>query len=87
MSLPRIVIVMDGGLVQQVLADRPVEVLVVDYDVDGADLEDLTLMPQEPVASEAQTFVHAAVALWGDHTQQAPDRVAQMFAAALPEEN
>lgn len=37
---PRIVIVMDGGLVQNVLADTLVEVVKVDYDVDGCDEDD-----------------------------------------------
>jgi len=44
-----IYIVMDGGLVQDVITDDPKAdsgetVAVIDYDVEGADLEDLTVM-------------------------------------------
>lgn len=45
---PRIVIIMDGGLVQNVLTDISVDVYKIDYDTDGADLddEDLREIPQ-----------------------------------------
>jgi hypothetical protein len=44
----RIVIIIEGGLVQQVLSDgEPVTVAVVDYDVEGADLDDLTKLDGE----------------------------------------
>lgn len=33
----RIVIFMDGGLIQDVVADEPTEVYVVDYDTEGVD--------------------------------------------------
>jgi hypothetical protein len=36
----RCVIVMDGGLVQSVLADVPLDVVKIDYDTDGCTLED-----------------------------------------------
>lgn len=44
----RIVIVMDGGLVQSIIADRPseVDIAVVDYDTDGAYDFELSMVPQ-----------------------------------------
>jgi hypothetical protein len=44
--MPRVVIVMDGGLVQEVIADQPLEVTVIDYDAEGSDPEDLRKVPQ-----------------------------------------
>lgn len=37
----RVVIHVEGGIVQDVFADAPVAVIVVDYDVEGADPEEL----------------------------------------------
>jgi len=47
--MPKIVIVMDGGLVQTVLTDAPenMRVAVVDYDVEGTDEEELTKIGNE----------------------------------------
>lgn len=43
---PRLVIVMEGGVIQSVVADKPVDVMVVDYDTDGADPARLRSVPQ-----------------------------------------
>ncbi len=43
---PRVAIICDGGLVQEVIADIPMRAIVCDYDVEGADEEDLTKIPQ-----------------------------------------
>lgn len=44
----RILVHIDGGIVQSVSSDSPLdaEVVVIDYDVEGADEEDLDLVPQ-----------------------------------------
>lgn len=42
-----IVVTLDGGLVQTVVADRPIMVRVVDYDVEGADPDRLLMVPQD----------------------------------------
>jgi hypothetical protein len=42
---PRLVITLEGGLVQDILSDRPAEVAIVDYDTDGADPADDNLVP------------------------------------------
>jgi len=43
---PRIVINVEGGLVQAVLSDVPCELVKIDYDTEGADLEDLKQLDQ-----------------------------------------
>lgn len=53
----RVVIVMDGGLVQQVLADKNgIEVMVLDYDVEGIDEDIHTLyeIPQGDVLDPSE---------------------------------
>lgn len=36
-SMKKIVITMDGGIIQNVLSEEPLEVIVVDYDTEGAE--------------------------------------------------
>jgi hypothetical protein len=56
---PRMVIVLDGGLVQNILANFDVEVISIDYDIDGADEEDLTPVPQgDGSVSDAYVSAH-----------------------------
>jgi hypothetical protein len=38
----KIVIVLEGGVVQNVLTDEPTEVTVVDYDTEGAEENEIT---------------------------------------------
>lgn len=35
--MKRVVIFMDGGVIQNVACDEPTEIFVVDYDIEGAD--------------------------------------------------
>lgn len=42
----KIVIIVEGGVVQEVLTEDKVEVLIVDYDVDGVDDNELTSINQ-----------------------------------------
>ncbi len=42
-----VVIELDGGLVQGIIADRPITMRVVDYDVEGADPDDLLLVSRD----------------------------------------
>ena len=50
----------DGGLVEGIVADRPIKVRVVDYDVEGADPDGLVLVPQDKGDS-----IPAAASGWG----------------------
>lgn len=43
---PRIAVIIEGGNVSQVLSDSDVEVLLVDYDTEGAEPDELTSVPQ-----------------------------------------
>ena len=50
-STPDLVIALEGGLVQAVVTDQSdllgKEVLVIDYDTEGADPDEISLIPQE----------------------------------------
>lgn len=71
MSTADIVIVLDGGLVQDVLCDRPgVRVLVVDQDIEG--------MEEEPLKCSLGEFSPSNVFL----AELAPDTVEEAFAVA-----
>lgn len=41
-NAPRVAIIMDGGIVQNVLASKHMDIVIIDYDTDGADPNDLT---------------------------------------------
>lgn len=45
--LPRIAVAIEGGLVSGIVADQPVTVLTIDYDVEGADEDSITEIPQD----------------------------------------
>jgi hypothetical protein len=75
LSDPQIVVVVQGGLVTGVLCDRPACTLLVDYDTEGADADELRPIPQdggdtveEAVASEYAVEIDGR-------------RVAELFAA------
>lgn len=44
---PTIIVAIEGGLVNAVVADSPVELLTIDYDVDGADEDEIIPVPQD----------------------------------------
>ena len=50
MPIPRIVVVLEGGLVQDVVADLPLDVLVVDRDVDGYEGPEMALVRGRPAS-------------------------------------
>lgn len=43
----RIAIIMEGGLIQDILADEEVDITIIDYDTEGAEEEDLTAVPKK----------------------------------------
>jgi len=55
-----VVVELDGGLVEGIVADRPIKVRVVDYDVEGADPNGLVMVPQDKGNS-----IPAAASGWG----------------------
>lgn len=42
----RMVITMEGGIIQDIIADNECDILIVDYDTEGADTRDLTSVQQ-----------------------------------------
>lgn len=58
----RITIILEGGLIQNVLSEIPVEYVVIDYDTDGS-VDGITDVPQlnefgETTDETAEAFVH-----------------------------
>lgn len=75
-SRPRVVIVMDGGLVQEVLSSVQTDVAVIDYDTDGIDESEIELadIPQgDGTTADAWAFTQEPTVL--------PDRVDELFEA------
>jgi hypothetical protein len=63
---PRVVVVIEGGNVQEILADRPgVNVVKVDYDVEGTPREELKRVAQY-LDDVNRTYELAIVRHWGE---------------------
>jgi hypothetical protein len=77
--LPQVLIHLDGGLVQDIIASSPIHAVVLDYDTDGADLTDLFDIPQTDGDVE-----EGFVSDWGTIRGTAED--AAFIAAALASE-
>jgi len=76
-----IVVTLDGGLVQGIAADRPITVRVVDYDVEGADPDDLVMIPRDQGDP-----VPASVSGWAvDSVCIDPEWIANVDAASASE--
>lgn len=45
MSKPRVLIIMNGGIIQNILSDEAIEIRVIDYDTEGIDENNLVLVP------------------------------------------
>lgn len=66
-QFPRLAIIVEGGVVQDIVCDRPEMVAacyVIDYDTDDGDAEHLTGVPQQD-ASDAPAYI-------SDHGQPSP---------------
>lgn len=62
---PRVVVVIQGGNVQAIMADRPIKVCKVDYDVDGTPREELKRVLQ--VGDQGKkSYELASVRHWGE---------------------
>ena len=58
----RIVIVLEGGLVQAVMSDEKTEVLVLDLDTEGADADELIRVSgQDMAATHSESVVHPSL--------------------------
>lgn len=53
----KIAIIVDGGMVRAVYGGGiPIEAVILDYDVDGADSEDITAVPEDDGSTEPATI-------------------------------
>ena len=78
--MARVVVVIEGGIVQDILSTEPVEVAVIDYDTEGAEESDITqILQMEP--GEAPEFA-SALASVHPYTVD-PERVQELFAAIV----
>lgn len=69
MSKPLVIITVEGGVIQDISADIPIEAIVIDFDIDGAD--DLVAVPQRGGGTES-----ARVTEW----VTGPDKVKRLAA-------
>jgi len=77
MRKPNVIVEVHGGLVDSVVSDLPVNVYVVDHDIEQADTEDLKNFPIGPVTQKVvlanfnvdrnPKFVKSALKLLGIH--------------------
>lgn len=51
-KIPRLAIIMDGGIIQGVVADSEVDLLVVDYDIEDLDFEEDELVKVPQIGSD-----------------------------------
>lgn len=58
MTIPKIVITLDGGIIQDIVATHQVEVIVLDRDTEGADKEDLTMVAGCPAWASPWGVIH-----------------------------
>ena len=76
--MSKVVVVIEGGTVRDVLTTDPVEVAVIDYDTDGVEESELKKIPQmsrggHSVFAEAVGGVHSV--------DVNPERAEELFAA------
>ncbi len=78
---PRVVVVVEGGNVQEILSDQPVDVVKVDYDVEGMFEDDLRLVAQVGEGGK-KTYALAWVRHWGE-ALVSPGEAKRFFRTAL----
>lgn len=75
--MQRLVITMEGGLIQNISSTEPIECLVIDYDTEGVDADRLTTIAQND-GTTAEAYAYQTVS----ETMPAA-RVEQLFSAVL----
>jgi hypothetical protein len=73
---PRVIVVLEGGLVQDIVTTIPMDAAVIDYDTEGAEEDDLTQIPQQGTYGG---FVPACAGI--RYVEVQPDRCNQLFDA------
>lgn len=75
-SVPRVVVVMNGGVIQHVATDQPIEILVLDYDVEGCESDQLVTVNDD----------EAYPIRFGQGDDVKPESVAKVFAQVAAQE-
>jgi hypothetical protein len=75
MDSTEVVIICDGGLIQDVLSNTDVKITVIDYDLESYDENCLTDIPQSD-GSKEKAYVYLTQA------ELNPERVSQLVAAS-----
>jgi hypothetical protein len=52
----RAVIVIEGGLVREVITDRPLDVIICDYDIEGCEDEEISIIDHPYGRYEAKVY-------------------------------
>jgi len=74
----KVVVVIEGGNVQRILSNVPgVQVVKVDYDVEGSPREDLKRVAQYETSGK-KTYQLAFVSMWGE-AEPAPESIGRFF--------
>lgn len=81
----RVVIHVEGGIVQEVFADAPVAVIVVDYDVEGADPEELGQPPYHTISDDPAHVSVEAARPWEDLHEEVRAAAESEYGRALGE--
>ncbi|CAN7524988.1 hypothetical protein LJR168_003761 [Pseudoxanthomonas sp. LjRoot168] len=85
---PRIGVNITGGVVQNVWADTPAQLVAVDYDVDDADPDQISEIPQgDGSVEDALVAIHEAQVLPGDLQQYVDANAAAQAALEEAEED
>lgn len=78
----KIAIIIEGGVVTNVLSLMPVDVAIINYDVDGEDMENLKKIPQGPTFPSSDATAHV------ETSEIVPlERLDELFDAALGNEH
>lgn len=70
---------MEGGLIRDVLVDKPVSLIVVDYDCEGSDPDKITHIPQFD-RSGGEVGTEEALVFRPPQDDSVPEQVAQLMA-------
>lgn len=79
----RVVVTVEGGFIQGIVSDAPVEVMTIDYDIEGAEEGSTIPIPQEGPEVDPGYTENAFASQWVAEVM--PERVAQLFAVRVGE--
>lgn len=60
MKTPKIIIIMGGGIIHQLMSDVPIDVCIVDYDVEGAESDRIIQIPSGVCIEDVYCTIQAS---------------------------